>query len=317
LRFWYTSYAREIKLGDRDEFGMTAVRYGMRVVREMADFERGIKAGAITGAIYLAIALGLGYALPQYGGSAFWAATGLMPLGFGGQLVRGIVFGVVFAALYDFLPGRTAIVKGVLLSLLLWILTVAEMTYVNLSPPWQFASVLGNGTYYGGAMYLASASFALISIASALLFGVVTALFWNRFRGKERKEGRRGGAVLLVGFGLGAATWAVVSGLYTRLMVITGAPFMQLPFTPLAYNIFRTLVLVIGLVGWVLAFTAWRKTRTGKSGYRWAMIGGILMAVTGLMLLPGVLSIAGGVLSRDTAVEAVEVRRETQTSTPA
>ena len=62
-------------------------------------------------------------------------------------------------------------------------------------------------------------------------------------------------------------------------------------------NILHTLVAFIGPFGWVLALAAWRKTRRGESGFKWGMYGGVIMALTGLMLLPGILAIIGGVLS--------------------
>jgi len=58
------------------------------------------------------------------------------------------------------------------------------------------------------------------------------------------------------------------------------------------------LVLFLGLPGWILALVAWRKTKRGESGLRWGVAGGVMMALTGIMLLPGALAITGGVLSR-------------------
>jgi hypothetical protein len=153
----------------------------------VADFGRGIKAGVITGAIYVAISLILAFALADYQylyPSGFWEATGLGIFALVGQIVRGVVFGAVFAALYDFLPGATAIVKGTVLSFFFWILTVIKVTYTNLGWAWQSASIFGNGTYYGGTINLSSVSLALISVMSALLFGVLIGFLWNRFRGK-------------------------------------------------------------------------------------------------------------------------------------
>jgi hypothetical protein len=63
-------------------------------------------------------------------------------------------------------------------------------------------------------------------------------------------------------------------------------------------NILHTLATFVGAAGWILTVIAWRKTRRGESGFRWGLAGGIMMAVTGIMLLPGILAIIGGVLSR-------------------
>jgi hypothetical protein len=263
----------------------------------MADFERGIKAGVVTGAIYLAVALALAFTLASQHSyaSGFWNAAGLAYLPLGGQIIRGVIFGAVLAALYDFLPGTTALLKGVVLSSLFWVFTVIEVAYTNLSWPWQ-AAVLDVGTYYGGTINLSSLSFALISIMSALVFGLLTGLFWNRFRGKEPVEEGKGRAVLLVSFILGSIFWAVIGGTYIRFFVI-GLPFPRVLFHSW-YAILHTLVLLIGIVGWIFVLAAWRMTGRGESGLGWGLAGGVIMAVTGSMLLPGALAITGGVSSR-------------------
>jgi hypothetical protein len=274
----------------------------------MADFKRGIKAGVITGAIYAAVTLILAFTLADYqylSPSGFWEATGLVSYAFVGLIIRGIVFGAIFAALYNFLPGPTAIVKGVELSFSFWVLTVIEVAYRNLTWPWQAAVVSGDFTYYGGTINLSSVSLGLISVASALVFGVLVGFFWNRFSGKEPREERKGRPVLLVSFILGVIAWAVVSGLYIRWAVVTGAPFPGVLFFSW-YTMLGPPVSVAGLIGWLFALAAWRKTRRGESGFGWGLAGGILMVLTGLMLLPGALAITGAVLSRQTPEETAE-----------
>jgi hypothetical protein len=64
------------------------------------------------------------------------------------------------------------------------------------------------------------------------------------------------------------------------------------------FDLLAWLVVFIGPFGWVLALVAWRKTKRGESGFKWSMYGGVFMALTGIMLLPGALAITGGVLSR-------------------
>jgi hypothetical protein len=263
----------------------------------MADFERGIKAGVITGAIYLAIALILAFTLASQHSyaSGVWDAAGLAYLPLGGQIIRGIIFGAVLAALYGSLPGRTGVVKAVVLSSFLWVSTVIQVTYTNLSWPWQ-AAALDGATYYGGTINLSSVNFTLISIMSALVFGVLTGLLWNRFRGKEPIEERKGREVLLVSFILGSIFWGVIGGTYIRFFVI-GLPFPRVLFFSW-YAILHTLVLFGGLLGWIFAVTAWRKAGRRESGLGWGLAGGVIMVVSGLMLLPGALAITGGVFSR-------------------
>jgi hypothetical protein len=57
-------------------------------------------------------------------------------------------------------------------------------------------------------------------------------------------------------------------------------------------------VVFLGLPGWILARVAWRKTKRDESGFKLGVTGGAIMTLTGLMLLPGLLAIIGGVLSR-------------------
>ena len=263
----------------------------------MADFGRGIKAGVVTGVVYAAISAIFTFTLVGYQylyTSGFWDAAGLVPLG--GSIVRGIIFGAVFATLYNFLPGTTSVVKGVALSLFFWIVTMIEVIYTTLGWPWETNGIVDTGTYYGGTINLSSISLALISIMSALVFGALTGFLWDRFRAKKLlAEERKGRAVLLVSFILGGITWAVVGGLYLIIVVTRRALLMPDFFS--WYGILRVLVAFLGLVGWVFALVAWKKTKRGESGFKWGVAGGVIMALTGIMLLPGALAIIGGVLS--------------------
>ena len=97
----------------------------------MADFDRGIKAGVVTGIIYLVIAgiLGTIYQNNPLSVPHFIYGTGLTLFTWRSltdpsevislllqYVYRGIVFGAVFAALYSFLPGTASVKKGVVLS---------------------------------------------------------------------------------------------------------------------------------------------------------------------------------------------------------
>ena len=267
----------------------------------MADFGRGIKAGVITGIVYLVIyvVVGVIFVHESLYLTNLLDAAGLTPVvspvypgfissfGIFSNVVRGIVFGAVFAALYNFLPGTTSIVKGVVLSSLLWIVTVIEVIYTM--PEWSGV----RGTYYGGTIVLSSLSLALVGIMSALVFGALTGLLWDRFRAKRLAEARKGSPVLLVGFILGGIIWVLFALMFLigRVpLIVTGSEFWW-------ERIVTRLVLFLGLPGWVLALVAWRKSRRGESGFKWGVAGGVMMALTGIMLLPGVLAIIGGVLS--------------------
>ena len=264
----------------------------------MADFKRGIKAGVITGAIYTAVALVLVFTLdvPQ-----LWEATGLAFSVPGTQIIRGLVFGAAFAGLYAILPGATAIVKGVVLSLLFWVLTVVELVYTNMGWPWQIEGVLPYGTLYGGTLSplnLSSVSLALIGIMSALLFGVLTGVFWNRFGAKESAGGGKARPVLLISFILGAVFWVVLGGIQISYLATVGFSLAHVLFFPSWTAIFPSLVLFVGLIGWLFVLGAWRKARRGESGFEWGLAGGVLMVITGFMMLPGTLAITGAVVRR-------------------
>ena len=273
----------------------------------MADFGRGIKAGVITGIVYMVIyiivalipfhessdltglfdAAGLTLSIsPVYPAFGFWLFN---------PAVRGIVFGVIFAAVYNLLPSTASIVKGVVLSSFLWIVTVIEVVYTM--PGWSGV----RGTYYGGTVVLSSVIMAFVGIMFAMLFGALTGLLWDRFRGKRLPEERKGRSVLLVGFILGVITWVLFAVMFLLggrvLLRVIGHEFWW-------EQIDSMLVLLAGLPGWVLALVAWRKTKVDKSGFKWGVAGGVLMALTGIMLFPGVLAIIGGVLSkRKSAIE--------------
>jgi len=279
----------------------------------MADFKRGIKAGLATAGIYLAISAILGVIYYIFASVPhFILGTGLSLFTWGVLMdpasviflllqyaVRGIVFGAVFAALYSFLPGtRTirSVVKGVVLAAFVWILSAVGLIYMTPGWPTDGSTF---GTYCGGGMVdLSSIWPALAGIISALVFGALTGLLWGRFRGKELAEERKGRPVLLVSFILGGVIWAVLAVAFLMGVVIEGAPAIgaigpEFWWTDLLF----TSVVFLGLPGWVLTLVGWRKTKRGESGLKWGVAGGVLMALTGIMLLPGVLAIIGGVLS--------------------
>ena len=274
----------------------------------MADFGRGIKAGIITGIIYMVVAgiLGAIYynswsSIPHFiygaGLTLFtWRAltdpSSVTSLLF--QYVgRGIIFGAVFAALYSFLPGAASVKKGVVLSSFLCIVALVGAIYTT--PGWPTDGWIGDGAYYGGTLNLSSISLALAGIISALVFGALTGFLWDRFRAKELTKKRKGGAVLLVSFILGVLIWAYFAITFILGVVIGGGPAIQPEFW--WFDMLATSVVFLGLAGWIPALVAWRKTKRGESGLKLGVAGGVIMALTGIMLFPGVLAITGGVLS--------------------
>jgi hypothetical protein len=277
----------------------------------MADFGRGIKAGAAVAAVYLIIAVileltGLSYQVSVITAAGLGIHLELTYFPFViysilAYIVRGIIFGAVFAALYDFLPGTTTVKKGVVLSAFLWILSAVGLIYTT--PGWPTSG--GHTSMAGITVSLSSVGLALAGIISALAFGALTGFLWGRFRGKELAEERKGRPVLLVSFSLGIWMWAssligiIISVVNGWNLVIEPGPFWW-------YSILAVSVVFLGLPGWIIALIAWRKTRGGESGFKWGMAGGVIMALTGVMLLPGVLAIIGGVFSgRKPAAEPI------------
>lgn len=274
----------------------------------MADFGRGIKAGLAVAGVYLVISVILAAI-----GREFWypfnfiyaAGLGISPglmdsplviYSLLSYIVRGIVFGAVFAALYSFLPGTTSIVKGVVLSSFLWIVALIQIIYTTPGWPWTPNAFSGSGTYYSGSFSLSSIGLALAGIISALVFGAFAGFIWNRLRARQVTEARKGSATLLVSFIQGGVLWALGAVPFLIGVVILGGSAIDPDFW--WYTVLHTSVVFIGLPGWLLVLVAWRKTRGGKTGLKWGMAGGAIMALTGQMLLPGVLAIIDGVLSR-------------------
>jgi hypothetical protein len=272
----------------------------------MADFSRGIKAGTAAAGAYLVLTVilaAIGETLNYPSNFVYAAGLGIQ-LEFASPFVlassiwsymfRGIVFGAIFAALYSFLPVTTGVRKGVVLSAFLWILGAVGLIYMT--PGWPAGA--GQTSTVAGLLpvSLSSIGLTLVSIISALLFGALVGAIWNRLKGKEVMEMRNGGSALLVSVILGGLAWALGRVAFLIGVVIGGAPFIE----PGAFwwgDVLHASVVFLGLPGWVLVFLAWRRTRRGESGFKLAVAGGTVMALTGVMLLPGVLAIIGGVLS--------------------
>jgi len=265
----------------------------------MADFRRGIKAGVAAAAVYLIISVILELSHLSPSGITLAAGLGihLDPLGvifsILSRIVRGIVFGAVFAALNHYLPGTTAVKKGVVLSAFLWILGAVGLIYTT--PGWPTSG--GHTSMAGITVSLSSIGLALVSIIFSLAFGALVGAIWNKLREKKVTEVRKGIAALLVGFILGGLMWASGAVAFFVRVVISGGPVLEEPGPFWWYSVLAASVVFLGLPGWVLALVAWRKTKRGESGLKLGVAGGVIMALTGLMLLPGALAIIGGVLS--------------------
>jgi len=277
----------------------------------LTDFGRGIKAGIITGIVYIVISAILGeihYNFPAVllhfpPGTELTLFTWrdltdpsivhfLLSELFSKYILRGIIFGAVFAALYNFLPSVSSIVKGMVLSLFLCILAIVETVYKT--PGWPIDGYAW--TLYGTTLHLSSIGLALAGIISTVAFGALVGFIWNRLRAKKVTEERKGRAVLLVSFIFGLLMWVYFATLFLMAVVTSrGIPAIEPDFW--WFEILAMSVVFLGLPGWILVHVAWKKTKVDKSGLKWGVAGGAMMALTGVMLLPGVLAIVGGVFS--------------------
>jgi len=276
----------------------------------MADFDRGIKAGVLTGIIYLVISGILGticqsnpWFMPRVlvgSGLSLFTWRSLADAPFVVSLLiqyigRGIVLGAIFAALYSFLPGTAGVKKGVVLAAFLCIVALVGAIYTT--PGWPTDGTIIAGIYYIGTLSVSSLGPALVGIISALVCGALTGFLWDRFRGKELLEERRGRPVLLVSFILGGVIWVLLAVVFVPLVVINRS-IPALEPSSWWFDLLMMSVVFLGLPGWILTRVAWKKTKVDKSGFKWGVAGGVMMALTGIMLLPGLLAIIGGVLSR-------------------
>jgi len=274
----------------------------------MADFDRGIKAGVVTGIVYMIVAGILGaiyynsFSFPHFlsgSGLTLFTWRSLTDPAFMISLLiqyvgRGIVFGAVFAALYSFLPGTAGVKKGVVLSVFLCIAALVGAIYTT--PGWPTEGNTIDGIYYIGVLNLSSLGPALAGIISALVFGALTGFLWDRFRGKELTEERKGRPVLLVSFILGGLIWVLLAVVFVPQVVISRS-IPAIEPDSWWFDLLMMSVVFLGLPSWVLVVVAWRKTKRGESGLRLAVAGGVMMALTGVVVLPGILAIIGGVLS--------------------
>lgn len=149
--------------------------------------------------------------------------------------------------------------------------------------------------------------FTINEIIYSLLFGVVFAALYalvrairNRLKAKKVTELRMGSEVLLVGLIIGGFLWLpkVIGVIRVIINVVRlGWPTPIEPGSFSWYAILHWSVIFIGLIAWVLVLFGWRKTRRGESGLKLSVAGGVIMALTGVMLFPGLLAIVGGVFS--------------------
>jgi len=132
----------------------------------MAEYGRGIKAGIIGGVI-AGIILAILTALILFifeGSTDFTTTIWTMIIGnLIGFIILGIIFGIIFAATYDKLPGATAIKKGMVLAIIIWIIFLLIGFFTSYS-------TYGIETFGGGV---------ITGLISSIIWGYLIGKFWG------------------------------------------------------------------------------------------------------------------------------------------
>jgi len=140
----------------------------------MADYERGFKAGIIGGLIYSVFSpmfSYISYSSTAYYGSSYSSfvlfasiISGIL-LGF----IGGLIFGFIFAAAYEKIPGTSAVVKSIILSIFFWLALSFSFNLILMT--------------LGSESTGTSLSVALVSY---LLFGYFIGMVWERIKPTEK-----------------------------------------------------------------------------------------------------------------------------------
>ena len=140
----------------------------------MADFVRGMKAGACAGVIYGVISpiITILMASAQSSYLGYYMGTWIVTSMIGGIIwgaIVGLFFGLIFAAVYDTTPGDLSSVKGVMFSVFLWLLILLI--------PMIFLSSFISMTGFNNVLIVALLAFSL--------FGFFAGFFWDKFKPTE------------------------------------------------------------------------------------------------------------------------------------
>ena len=152
----------------------------------MAEYVRGFKAGIISGLIFGIInatlaALIYWFMLDSMPGemSEGIIKAGLYTISYmiPGKIILGIIgsiiFGLIFAAFYDKLPGSKPIINGILLAIIYWLI---------------FSVYIGhfNKTYYLGLYGIGYIDDVIIGFIMYLFWGFLLVSFWNKYSEKQK-----------------------------------------------------------------------------------------------------------------------------------
>lgn len=124
----------------------------------MIDISRGVKAGILAGFVYLFVIQIAVLVSSYYSFLPF--ALGLLFIPF-----FGLIPGIIFAGLYDKIPGSESKIKGIIFSVLIWFF---------------FSFFLTGSLFFGYRKSFLNNS-SIVSLLAALLFGYFLGFFWDLF----------------------------------------------------------------------------------------------------------------------------------------
>jgi len=151
----------------------------------MADYIRGIKAGVVAGVIFAIVSGVLGviqmytyysssstlsYPMGSFVSMSILLAMMSIVTSIVWGIIGGLILGLIFAFLYDKLPGDSSLIKGVTLSILLWLIFSVGFGYVMMTITSSDFS-----HYYELSM--------VFGIISYVILGVVLGVSWDKFKG--------------------------------------------------------------------------------------------------------------------------------------
>jgi hypothetical protein len=159
----------------------------------MAELLRGAKAGAVSGIIFGALLgsignIGLNLINGIINGNLEYFVASLttermMSLGpiivyiiFG--VIGGLIFGLMFAAIYEKLPGKTPKSKGIVTSIIFWVVLILGFPALYNLYRWGFEEFYW---FVRGSFYQEQA---VIGLGTSILWGWLLGRFWERARAR-------------------------------------------------------------------------------------------------------------------------------------
>jgi len=152
----------------------------------MVEYSRGLKAGIISGLIFgivnaIAAAFIYWFMLESIPGemwegltnAGIYTLTLLIPGKIIFGIIGGAIFGLIFAAFYNRLPGSKPIVNGIVIAIIYWL--IFSVLIGHFSKEYYLASY--------GITYIADV---VIGFIIYLFWGFLLVSFWNKFSEKQK-----------------------------------------------------------------------------------------------------------------------------------